>query len=311
MRVLPSAALVLALALGSCAATLAAHARAPPRAAPPGAASVAAGGGRGGPAHTLHGRFLHVTDMHPDQFYTSNATVTSSCHLVGDARDDPEAELRAGYWGTPRTECDAPVRLVQRALAWAAEAFGSPGTDAHAGAGVDADAGANASSRPSGRGLDFILWTGDNVRHDTGPVHPRTREEIFAFNRWCIEALQRAFPGVPIVPAIGNNDVYPHNIMWPGPNDVTFAYARMWTQFGLLPESEAHVCSIGGYFARDVVPAALTVFSLNTMYWFKSNKMVDGCNSRRGDPGGLQLVSISWIPACPPPDLLACLAWHY
>lgn len=26
---------------------------------------------------------------------------------------------------------------------------------------------------------------------------------------------------VPIVPSLGNNDVYPHNIMEPGPNRVT------------------------------------------------------------------------------------------
>lgn len=151
------------------------------------------------PSRPVRGRFLHVTDLHPDQFYTYNATVESSCQLLNSSSDDPEAEVRAGYWGTPRTECDSPPRLIQRALGWASESF-PDGPD----------------------GFDFIIWTGDNVRHDTGPTHPRTSTEIFEFNRWCIQQLQLAFPGVPIVPAIGNNDIYPHNIMWPGPNDVTF-----------------------------------------------------------------------------------------
>lgn len=268
MRVLTILAALLLL--GCCAQTSGASPLAHSAgAAPPrrGAGPAAAAGPAAEPA--LHGRFLHVTDLHPDQFYTYNATVQSSCQLLDGSMDDPEAELRAGFWGAPRTECDSPPWLVQRALAWAARAF-----------------------HQKEAGLDFIIWTGDNVRHDTGPPHPRSQDEIFEFNRWCIRQLQDAFPGVPIVPSIGNNDIYPHNIMWPGPNDVTFMYARMWSQFGLLPETEAHVCSIGGYFATDVIPATLTVFSLNTMYWFKSNKIVDGCDSSRNDPGGLQLVRV-------------------
>ena len=54
----------------------------------------------------LHGRFLHITDIHPDEHYIANATISSSCH-----RREPEDETpRSGYWGAPYSECDSSLR---------------------------------------------------------------------------------------------------------------------------------------------------------------------------------------------------------
>ena len=72
----------------------------------------------------LKGRFLHLTDLHPDPLYTFNATEALACHLHpkkdlaswagSPGLEDDEAEWsawstnkgkdeqdKAGYWGTP------------------------------------------------------------------------------------------------------------------------------------------------------------------------------------------------------------------
>jgi endopolyphosphatase len=49
------------------------------------------------PHRQLRGRFLHITDMHPDQHYLSGASMSSHCH-----RNRPRRKhVRAGYFGTP------------------------------------------------------------------------------------------------------------------------------------------------------------------------------------------------------------------
>lgn len=49
------------------------------------------------PPPKLHGRFLHITDMHPDPYYIVGASVSSGCH-----RKKPRKEKeRSGYYGTP------------------------------------------------------------------------------------------------------------------------------------------------------------------------------------------------------------------
>ena len=47
--------------------------------------------------HKLHGRFLHISDLHPDEFYVFDSAVSQSCH-----RKKPKKEKeRAGTWGVP------------------------------------------------------------------------------------------------------------------------------------------------------------------------------------------------------------------
>lgn len=46
--------------------------------------------------------------------------------------------------------------------------------------------------------------------------------------------------------------------------------------------------TLGGYFIKEVVPNQLAVISLNTIYFYRSNPVVDGCTSDL-DPGAMQL----------------------
>lgn len=209
----------------------------------------------------LSGRFLHVTDFHPDRYYKPGSAVSAGCHSKKPKKDKD----RAGYWGTPISGCDSPLHLVEESLDWVRRNWLPE----------QPQSGEEDARAP----FDFIVWTGDSARHDIDNKYPRTRQEIYDTNRWALSLLEEAFPGTPIVPTIGNNDIFPHNIMWPGPNDVISAFTDIWAD--IVPEYELHTFQLGGYFGREVIPNKLAVLSLNTLYWYDSNKVVDGCKKSK------------------------------
>ncbi|KAG8976510.1 Endopolyphosphatase, partial [Tulasnella sp. 427] len=139
----------------------------------------------------------------------------------------------------------------------------------------------------------LLAGTGDSARHDTDHEIPRTAEEIFTLNRRTVSQMESVFHNskrkVPIVVSIGNNDMYPHNIMYPGPNEVTREYADIWKN--IVPFSSFSVFARGAYYSKEIIPNQLAVISLNTLYFYDSNKAVDGCPTKKGseDPGRLQL----------------------
>jgi len=138
--------------------------------------------------------------------------------------------------------------------------------------------------------IDFVIWTGDNARHDNDRKNPRTPKNIYDLNRRMAERMEQIFlsRGIPVIPTIGNNDIWPHNIMTPGPNSITFEYSKIWQSF--IPLSSFGVFQRGGYFIVDVIPDTLSVISLNTIYFYDSNKAVGGCEyTQPNDPGNLQL----------------------
>jgi len=58
--------------------------------------------------------------------------------------------------------------------------------------------------------------------------------------------------------------------MSPGPNSITNEFSDIWRAF--IPFSQYQVFQHGGYYATEVVPGQLAAISLNTMYWYDSNK---------------------------------------
>lgn len=135
--------------------------------------------------------------------------------------------------------------------------------------------------------VDFVVWTGDNARHDIDSALPRSLSEIYDSNRALARRFEHMFErhGIPVVPSLGNNDIYPHNIIRAGPNPITSEFAKIWQPF--IPADQYHTVTRGIYFAREVIPDTLAVVSMNTMYYFDNNKVVDGCTP--DDPGTLQL----------------------
>ncbi|KAK3672277.1 Endopolyphosphatase [Recurvomyces mirabilis] len=221
-----------------------------------------------GKSRTLHGRFLHVTDFHPDRFYQVYASTAqdAACH---------RGQGPAGLYGAETSECDSPVALINRTMEWIHDELKDK--------------------------IDFVIWTGDSARHDNDEEIPRNAEQVVGFNEFMVQKMYEVFgkhngdeddddPNndfvIPIVPSFGNNDILPHNVMTRGPNTWTRTYARVWRQF--IPEAQKHQFEQGGWFYVEVIPNELAVFSLNSLFWASNNAAVDGCAAPR-EPGYQQL----------------------
>ncbi|KAJ5247148.1 hypothetical protein N7468_002131 [Penicillium chermesinum] len=213
-------------------------------------------------APRLHGKFLHVTDFHPDRYYKYGASIEDgSCH---------HGKGVAGYFGQEGSDCDSPYTLVNETFRWLAENLKDD--------------------------LDFVIWTGDSARHDNDELIPRSEQEIVDLNQYMAQKWidlfgtrknsdrVRGVPhiSVPVVPTFGNNDIAPHNIFRKGPNLWTKRFAEVWHDF--IPEDQRHSFLAGGWFTSEVIPGKLAVISLNTMYFFDSNSAVDGC-VEKSQPG--------------------------
>lgn len=216
----------------------------------------------------LHGRFLQVTDFHPDRFYQiySGTDEDSACH---------RGHGPAGIYGAETSECDSPIALVNKTMEWVAKELKDK--------------------------VDFVIWTGDSARHDNDEDFPRTEDQVLGLNEFMVHKMAEVFgkhagdgedqdPNndfqIPIVPNLGNNDILPHNILAKGPNKWTRSYSRIWKQF--IPEAQQHSFQQGGWFYVEVIPHQLAVFSLNTLYFFGSNAAADGC-AARSEPGYQQM----------------------
>ncbi|KAF9575871.1 Endopolyphosphatase [Mortierella alpina] len=226
----------------------------------------------------LVGRFLHITDIHPDEHYITNGSIASSCHRNSTDGDDGDLRLLrpgrtdggvGGFYGAHYSICDSPFSLANATFDW-----------------IDRNLLGN---------IDFVVWTGDNARHDSDNMHPRTQKEIEDLNRAIANKFLETFAPdkddpfqqrIPIVPCIGNNDVYPHNIMEAGPNRILQHFSEIWADF--IPESQYHTFQHGGYFTSEVVPGRITVVSLNTLFFFNQNAAVNGCDDD-DEPGTEQM----------------------
>ncbi|GAA5915507.1 hypothetical protein JCM8208_007469 [Rhodotorula glutinis] len=241
----------------------------------------------------LKGRFIHLTDVHPDPFYRPGSSEDEACHFVakkkhkhkhgkhasvgkdkGDVRardrparvgqdEDDEDEgfedgavglsdkpRTAGHWGLPISDCDSPIAHVNATFDWIEQHFKGE--------------------------VDFVVWTGDNARHDIDSRLPRSLPEIFELNQFLVERVRKTFgKDVPVVASVGNNDVYPHNVMFPGPNKVTSGLLDIWKH--IIPEHFLHTFARGGYYSVEAAGGDLLLVSLNTIYFYSRNTVVDGC----------------------------------
>ncbi|KAH8697378.1 Metallo-dependent phosphatase-like protein, partial [Talaromyces proteolyticus] len=215
-------------------------------------------------SRSLTGRFLHITDLHLDRFYKPGTSTdeNEACH---------HGEGDAGSFGSAGTDCDSPESLINETFAW-----------------IDKNLKDD---------IDFVVWTGDSARHDNDERIPRTENQVEEFNAVVVKKFEDVFRSgrnddpsgtlaIPIVPNIGNNDVMPHNIFEKGPNRWTEILSKLWKPF--IPEEQRHTFLQGGWFETEVIPNKLSVFSLNTLYFFDSNNAVDGC-AQKSEPGYQQM----------------------
>ncbi|KAI0136546.1 Metallo-dependent phosphatase-like protein [Xylariales sp. AK1849] len=206
----------------------------------------------------LHGRFLHITDFHPDPFYKPHTSTAENlaCH---------KGKGPAGFYGAETSDCDSPQSLVNATFDW---------IDTHL--------------KDS---IDFVIWTGDSARHDSDETIGRSEKQVLASNRMMASKFVSTLSDshgltIPVIPTFGNNDILPHNIMVGGPNKWLKWYADIWKDF--IPEAQRHTFELGGWFFTEVIPNKLAVFSLNTLYFFDRNAGIDDC-AHPSEPGFKQM----------------------
>jgi len=222
-------------------------------------------------AQALHGRFLHITDIHPDPFYVPGTPIDGQCHI-----DNDETKLSsdgAGAYGAPNSECDSPFALVNATFDWLEH---------------------NLRDQ-----IDFVIWTGDNARHDYDLRYPRSRSQLYDLNSQIALRFERLFPSdsplrplsIPVIPSIGNNDIFPHNVFEEGPNLNTHMFLQLWSKF--IPQEQRHLFTRGAYYYVEVIPNRLAVIALNTLYFFTKNGAASGCDDA-DEPGTVQF---EWLKA--------------
>ncbi|KAJ3736348.1 hypothetical protein DFJ43DRAFT_1129505 [Lentinula guzmanii] len=253
------------------------------------------------PRH-LQGRFLQITDLHPDPFYLPGTSTSKACHK----KIPKKKKKRAGYYGTPYSECDSPLTLTNYTLDFLEEHWADD--------------------------IDFVIWTGDNARHENDPKIPRTTNEIYEMNDVLAKRMNEIFTirGIPVIPSLAHVRMKLIFILYRpnltsvsfriflaqvtifcvtiplSPNSIINEFLKIWQSFVPFPYHQAF--RQGAYFAVEVVPNALAVISLNTLYFYDANdgahflltcvecshvlrEAVSGCNyNEPDDPGNLQFA---------------------
>ena len=227
---------------------------------------------KSGKERKLHGRFLHITDIHPDPYYVEGSSVNAVCHAGKPSKENDVAPK----FGKAMSGCDSPVVLMEETLKWIKE---------------------NLRDK-----IDFVIWTGDNVRHDNDRKNPRTESQIFDMNNIVAGKMTELFSAgneedprdfdVFVIPSLGNNDVFPHNMFSLGPTLQTREYYRIWKNF--VPQQQQRTFDRSASYLTEVIPGKLAVLSINTLYLFKANPLVDNCNSKK-QPGYQLLLWFGYV----------------
>ena len=118
--------------------------------------------------------FLQLSDIHLDIKYTEHAYTDRAhfCHKSTDVDGKGDAAKFGDY------KCDAPKVLVESAFLAMKKFVPHP---------------------------EFILWTGDSSAHDKS----LNTSEVMQNLKFVTKRLSKLYPGVPIVPVLGNHDSSP------------------------------------------------------------------------------------------------------
>ncbi|KAI8991070.1 Metallo-dependent phosphatase-like protein [Mycotypha africana] len=202
----------------------------------------------------LHGKFLHITDIHFDPHYKAGSDPDSYCHKHSSKRGE-----KAGTFGALGSDCDTPAALLDATFSFLKNEIDD---------------------------IDFIIYTGDSVRHNRDDEMKKSDDEIVDIHKSVLKYFQSAYDTkkVPFIPTIGNNDGFNHND-FVKKDSIYGKLASVWSGLNLNLDTNFKV---GGYFAQELIKNKLSVINLNSMYFFHKNDEVDDCDSS-SSPGAIQL----------------------
>lgn len=187
-------------------------------------------------------RFWIITDIHYDSGYVEGSEAECGeplCCRYNNLTDTTQNNVSvpikdpAGKWGNYR--CDAPLALVQGILSEMVKIEPNP---------------------------DFIVWLGDNVKHD---IWEQSKEENLEATYNCTQFIKAAFPNTMVIPIFGNHEAYPTDQFAPPPG-MDWLYGSLagyWKDW--LPKDALTSFMYGGYY-QTTTDDGLLVIALNMMY---------------------------------------------
>jgi len=215
------------------------------------------------------GSFWHISDLHLDYKYVSGGNASDNCHPASDNTSASDSDNVKDYGDY---HCDSPLLLVESALS--------------------AMQTISRNSTP-----DFIVWTGDSSPHwySEGEQTPPDNSYIFNVTKLIFSRLDTMFPGVPVIPALGNHDSDPPDqfpIADVNDSSKPKYYDQLWSE-GAFGDHIAGTASMQtfkqcGYYTKTVTTAENNIWRfivLNTNLYYHDNF------SRGEDPCG----QMSWM----------------
>ncbi|KAJ3299369.1 Endopolyphosphatase [Borealophlyctis nickersoniae] len=209
----------------------------------------------------LNGKFMFISDIHIDESYLEGSDPATQCHRVNTV---DATKNRAGKYGALNSICDTPQGLMDETFQWI--------KDNHA-------------------DVDFVIYTGDSARHDRDTKQPRQSSEVLNEHKIIVDKVLQTFDltKTKFIPTWGNNDQFKYGEMAGANDPIIGNVTEIWKPLGLGLETKPE-WNKGGYFSYQVAPG-LTVFSLNSMLLFNTNKFSSDC-ATAGSPGGDML---NWL----------------
>ena len=245
------------------------------------------------------GNFWHISDFHLDYKYVSGGNISNDCHPMSEDLSSSYSESVKDFGDY---HCDSPLLLVESALS-AMQII-------------------SKNSTP-----DFIVWTGDSSPHwgaqDTGSPN---KDYIFNVTRLIFSRLDSMFPGVPVIPALGNHEADPpEQFPTADVNDPIKPeyYDQLWSDgaFGdhIRDTASMQTFKQCGYYTKTVTTAEKNIWRfivLNTNLYYKDklSQGEDPCEQMswmnetlRGAKNDEKVFIVAHVP----PGSFERAAWHY
>lgn len=149
-------------------------------------------------------------------------------------------------------------------------------------------------------GYDFVLVTGDLLRHDFETVFAKYggsdkgRLQAFAAKTvtYVNRAIERRFRGAPLIEALGNNDNDCGDYQPRPGSPLLAAIAKSLPAVAADPQAARDFAAGGNYALRHPKVANHLFLVLDSVFW--STRYKDACGAAGGDPGSAQLAWLEW-----------------
>jgi len=199
------------------------------------------------------GQFWHISDLHLDYKYTEGGDMSNFCHQRVENNNSTPSINSDIVGPAGNYHCDSPAALVESALLAMKRLNPNP---------------------------DFIVWTGDSAPHWWNPVP--SEDYILNVTKSVFTRLDKLFPSVAIIPALGNHDSSPPD-QFPqyNPEDKVKPeyYMKLWRKGAYgdhINDTEARENFLKcGFYSKVVSPSnsskKLKFIVLNTNMYYHDN----------------------------------------